>query len=222
MDAALAENRWMPPSPHREQVLKEIEAGRAFIRERGHNVPPLLVFGGEGGVIELPKVRYKKTRRGMQLIADADSSDSGQTRHPDVCGSVDEFKGLLAEQPELARTDPALLLQLLDDACYMIGRMHRRRETYAKFAKTVAELCQNIESAPAPEVDAATTNADQLRDVLRDAPETVPARTDELAQLAEGIRDVANALEDALRTCRKASMPILGLIDELRGGRNWS
>ena len=61
MEDILDVNRkWLPPSPHREEILKAVESGAAYIKERGHNIPPLLVFE-DGGVIELPKVRYEKT-----------------------------------------------------------------------------------------------------------------------------------------------------------------
>ena len=75
MEKRMPENRWLPSPPHREEILKVIEAGRAHIEERGHNVPPLLIFE-DGGAIELPRVRHRVTRRGMQLAADDDATSN--------------------------------------------------------------------------------------------------------------------------------------------------
>jgi len=221
MDKSISENRWLPPSPHREEVLKAIESGRACIEERGHNTPPLLVFVGEGGAIELPKVRYAATRRGMQLVAVGDSSPAGQTRHPDVCGTVDELKGLLRETPELVESDPDALRQLLDDALYMVSRLQQRRETYAKFATEVATLCEKMDAATGPDPEDAYDRLGRIRAALRESPEAVSARLDALDELAEGVRDVANALERRLRECRETAIEVGALYARVKGGRDW-
>ena len=51
-----AENRWMPPSPHRERILEALQSGAAHLVDQGHRLPPLLVFE-DGGMIPLPRVR---------------------------------------------------------------------------------------------------------------------------------------------------------------------
>ena len=221
MDETLSNNRWLPPSPHREAVLTMIEDGRAFIRERGHNIPPLLVFEGEGGVIELPRVRYTMTHRGMEIVAADDSSSEGQTRHRDVCGAVDEFKGLLKDDPQMAASQPEVLNRLLDDACYMITRMDRRAARYQKFARDVAALCERMASIETPEAESAHRSAEELRAMLRDAPEKAMSEPSEFNERAEAIRDVANRLEACLRAHRDPAIEIAVLHTQLKGGRKW-
>ena len=55
VEISVAEH-WLPPSPHREAVLDVLSDGRAHLVERGHRVPPLLVFE-DGGAMELPSAR---------------------------------------------------------------------------------------------------------------------------------------------------------------------
>ena len=221
VDETLSNNRWLPPSPHREAVLKMIEDGRAYIKERGHATAPLLVFEGEGGVIELPRVRYTMTHRGMEIVAADDSSSEGQTRHRDVCGSLDEFKGLLKDDPKVAASQPDFLNRLLDDAVYMITRMERRAATYRRFASDVAALCERMASIETPDAESAHRGAEELRALLREAPEKAASEPDEFNDRAEAIRDVANKLEACLRAHRDAAVEMGVLHTQLRGGRRW-
>lgn len=216
-----AENRWLPPSPHREEVLRRIQAGRAHIQERGHSVPPLLVFE-DGGVIELPRVRYEMTRRGMELVSGDTTSTEGLTRHNDVCGTVDEIKGLLKEQPDLARTQPEVIGRLLDDAAYMLTRMQRRWDAYRTFACGLADAVDRMDGIEGPVTGDALQKADEVRRILSEDPAAARERRDEIDRLAEGVRDVANGLEKTLREFREATMAVSGLLDDIRGGRVWA
>jgi len=240
MDKSVSENRWLPPSPHREEILKKVEAGRAHIMERGHNIPPLLVFE-DGGVIELPRVRYMMTRRGIELVAADDYSTKGvvheaegceqseaistegieQTKHNDVCGTIDELKGLLKENPELPKSDPEHLNKLLDDVYYMTNRMQRRRENYEKFAAELASLCERMTTIESPETEQSYRKADEIRAILRDSPETITSRLEAIYELAEGIRDVANKMEACLSAYKKAAIEVGELYEKTKGGRNW-
>ncbi len=231
MDKSISENRWLPPSPHKEEVLKRVEAGRAHIEERGHNIPPLLVFE-DGGVIELPKVRYMMTHRGIELVAADDYSPRGvvhevtterseQTKHNDVCGTIDELKGLLKENPDLLKSNPDHFNRLLDDACYMTNRMQRRRENYREFAANLASLCERMAAIEGPETGQTYKKSDEIRAILRDSPETVTSKLEEIYELAEGIRDVANNLESCLSAYKKVAIEVGALYENIRGGRNW-
>jgi len=220
MDNSVSENRWLPPSPHKEEVLKRVAAGRAYIEERGHNIPPLLVFE-DGGVIELSKVRYMMTHRGTELVAADDYSQRGQTKHNDVCGTVDELKGLLKENPEIPKSDPEHLNKLLDDARYMTGRMQRRRENYEKFVADLSALCKRMQAIKGPETEQSHQNAEEIRTILQDSPETVASRLEEIYELAEGIRDVANNLEGCLTAYKEVAIEVGELFENIKGGRNW-
>lgn len=222
MEETVVSNRWLPPAPHREEVLKAVEQGRAAIRERGHDIAPLLVFEGEGGVMELPKVRYLMTHRGMQLVAAGESSAKGQTRHPDVCGSIDALQGLLRDEPATAEVDADILRRLVEDARYMIERMRRRGAHYAKFAADVAALCQRMDEVEAPDAGRADQDAERMLVMLGESPDTVGTRRDELCDLGEVLRDVANKLEDSLSAQREAAMGIGSLYERVKGGRSWT
>ncbi|MFC1713999.1 hypothetical protein ACFL6S_10030, partial [Candidatus Poribacteria bacterium] len=184
------ENRWFPPSPHKEEVLKFLERGRAHIEERGHNIAPLLVFE-DGGVMELPLARYKDGN-----FSPADGTDATrQTNYYDVCGSIDELRKLLAEKPEMIQSDPERLFELIDDACYMLSRMQRRREKYDEFRASVNSVSERLNQIVGPETEVAHQKADEFRGLLRENPEKVAGKLQLLNELAEGVRDVANRME---------------------------
>ena len=215
------DNRWFPPSPHKEEILRRIEAGRCHIQERGHNVPPLLVFE-DGGVIELSRVRYQETRRGMELVADSQIPAEGVTQFNDVCGTVDEMKGILQETPERAEADPKHFDRLLDDALYMISRMNARCEAYMTFTTGLRELLARMEELAGPDPDRAKQNAEKLRGIIRNEPGTIPSRLEEVFEAAEEVRDVAQKLEDTLGPFKKAAIEVSGLYESVRGGRTWA
>ena len=210
------ENRWLPPSPHREAVLEFVEKGRAHIEERGHNVPPLLVFE-DGGVMELPLARHVDGN----FSPAEDVAATRQTNYYDVCGSVNELKKLLEEKPELAQSDPACLFELIDDACYMLSRMQGRREKYVQFAAAVNSVAQQLIQIGGPETENAYQKADELRDFLKNNPEKVRENLKDLHELAEGIRGVAKRMEKALYTYRDLAIELGKLYSQIRGSRNW-
>jgi hypothetical protein len=209
------ENRWLPPSPHREEVMKFVEKGRAHIEERGHNVPPLIVFE-DGGVMELPLARYKDGN-----FSPAEGTATRQTRYYDVCGTINDLKKRLEENPKLAQSDPGCLLELIDDVCYMLSRMQRRREKYEEFAAAVGSISEQLSQIGGPETEDAYRKADELRDFLRNDPEKVEEKLPDLHELAEGIRKVANRMEKALYTHRDLAIELGELYAQLRESRRW-
>ena len=211
------DNRWMPPSPHREEVLKFLERGRAHIEERGHNIAPLLVFE-DGGVMELPLARYKD---GNFSPAD-DKAASRQTNYYDVCGTMDELKRLLAEEPDIASSKPERLFELIDDAGYMLERMQRRREKYKEFAEAVKSVSDRLNQITGPLVEDASRNAHELKGRLRREPDKVAENLQGLYELIEGIRDVANRMEkEVLYAFRDLSIELGEIYSQIRGSRKW-
>ncbi|MHB1317831.1 MAG: hypothetical protein ACYCYF_04335 [Anaerolineae bacterium] len=212
------ENRWMPPSPHRERILGEIASGAAHIVERGHGIPPLLVFE-DGGMIELPRVRLHETRRGLQLSAAEEPASRGETRFYDVCGTVDEILGQVREGMAL---DQKEMSALVDDIRYMLERMARRAGQYAAFFDGVREIVETAEALPRPatasagaRLHALNTSLDRLNGGK--APDSMAVTVS-----AESVRALAQASEDYLAECRRASVRIGELLDEIRGGRQWA
>ena len=211
------ENRWLPPSPHKEAVLDFLKRGRAHIEERGHNVPPLLVFE-DGGVMELPLARYKD---GNFSPADEGSS-SRQTNYYDVCGSIDELRKLLADEPEMALSDTERLFELIDDACYMLSRMQLRREKYKEFADGVKSVSDRLNQIVGPDTEVAYQKADEFRNVLRNESEEATKKAPLLCESAEGVRDVANRMEkEALYAYRDLAIELGELYAQVRGSRKW-
>jgi len=211
------ENRWMPPSPHREKILQEIAIGAAHIVERGHNVPPLLVFE-DGGVFELPRVRLEETRRGLQLTVSDEAPTAGQTRFYDVCSTVDEILGQVREKRP---PDPAEMEALLDDIRYMIGRMARRSQQYVAFFEAVRTLSQSALELARPDADSAEARLAAFGASLESLSSNPDASGDAVASSAEHARALAQALEDYLAQCKRTAMDINRAFLEVRGGREW-
>jgi ElaB/YqjD/DUF883 family membrane-anchored ribosome-binding protein len=211
------DNRWFPPSPHKEEVLKFLERGRAHIEERGHNVPPLLVFE-DGGVMELPLARYKD---GNFSPADGETA-TRQTDYSDVCGTINELKKQLKENPEQAHSNPERLFELIDNVCYMLSRMQRRREKYGEFAEAVKSVSERLNQIAGPRTEDAYERADELRDFLKKSPEKVKERLQDLYNMAEGIRKVANRMEqEVLYAYRDLAIELGEIHAQIKGSRKW-
>ena len=210
--------RWLPPSPHVEKVIEMVQKGSAHIEKRGHHEPPLLVFE-DGGVIELPKVRYESTYRGMQLVSSDDAAQEGVTKFRDVCGCVDQIKGVLKDNPQSIEADPHLFDQLLDHALYMVTRMYKREEEYRQFAADVIALCTQVPRGPDPAM--ASSAAEEIKAILHNHPEDVTKYTELLNQLAEDVRHVASKQEKVLAEHKKLAVRVNKLFKEIKGARNW-
>ena len=194
-----------------------LNKGRAHLEERGHNVPPLLVFE-DGGVMELPKARYKDGN----FSPDESSPISRQTNYNDVCGTIDEFKNLLQNQPQLAESDPTRLFELIDDVCYLLSRMQRRRETYKDAVDSAAQVLERMKQVAGPDTNDAYEKADMLKDFLKESPDKVTQELEDLFNLAEGMRDVANRMEqEVLYPFRELFIELGEIYYQIRGSRAW-
>jgi len=206
--------RWLPPSPHRERIAETIVDGTAYILARGHNQAPVLVFQ-DGGSMELPTVRWAETERGSQLVSVAQESSPDQTRHRDVCGSVDEFKRLISEDPQNEALD-----RLLDDIGYMIRRMEKRRQEGRQFAADVLEAAQGPVRGP-ERVELADELLPRLRAYPGQDTDRIEENLDQIYEWAEAIRDIAQNLEYALTDYKIMGIRVNELFEQFRGGRNW-
>lgn len=210
-------NRWLPPSPHKEKVLEFLERGRAHIEERGHKMPPLLVFE-DGGIMELPLARFNDGNFSPASGVTA----TRQTNYTDVCGTIDELKKLLKEKPKMVEYSPARFFELIDDVCYMISRMQTRQEKYRQFAEAVMSVAQKLNQVSGPDIGYAYQKADELRDLLRREPGNVTEKLDQLYEMAEGMRDVANGMEkDVLYAYRDLAKELGKIYAEVKGSRKW-
>jgi len=214
------ENRWFPPSPHRERVEEAIAQGVAHIVERGHNVAPLLVFE-DGGAIDLPRVRYQMTRRGMALAAGDGPAAKGATHFGDVCGSVDEIKGRVAEAARLEELDAAYIQALIEDIGYMLGRMSRRSEQYRAFLGDVRAIVDEMLATPPPDSVSAEARTAAFAESLAGDGDLSDQGRETIYAAAEHVRDLANDLEGYLGAGKEAAMRIGKLYADIQGGRVW-
>ena len=160
------ENRWLPPSPHRERVLELIAKGRAHLEAQGHGKPPLLVYE-DGGVLELPLVRVGYNA----VVAESRLEASTRlTKHCDVCGCVDEIEAWLKEDPPGLQADPERLQVLLDDALYMCRRMERRLAAYREYAGRVAAVAARMQAVTGPDLSRLGEDADGVKREAAAAP----------------------------------------------------
>ena len=196
--------------------MEFVKRGRAHIQEQGHNIPPLLVFE-DGGVMELPLARYKDGN-----FSPAEGTATRQTNYYDVCGTINELKKLLEENPELAQSNPARLFELIDDMCYMLARMQRRRGTYKEFAEAVNSVSQRLNQVEGPDVEDAYQIADELRNSLKSDPDKVAGNLQDLHKMAEGIRKVANRMEkEVLYAYRDLAIELGEIYSQIKGSRKW-
>ena len=212
-------NRWLPPSPHKEAVMDAIRSGRAHVEERGHNTPPLIFFS-DGGVMELPRVRVKEDGKSFWQDQTPQSA-TRQTKHCDICNSLDELKQLLADEPEWAQSQPERLIALLDDVEYMLGRLDKRRDAYELFIERVKAEARKAEAIHCPEYAAAMDEAAQLRKAIEAGPDAVRGKIEQLHARAERFRDVANEAERVIAAHRDVAKEIGNLYKGIRGARNW-
>lgn len=207
-------NRWLPPSPHKEAVIEFVRKGRAHIEERGHNIPPLLVFE-DGGVMELPRVRYKDG----QFSPDETVAVSRQTRFNDVCGTINEFEKQISSEEPPDRTE---LLLLLDDVCYLLSRMQRRREQYQSALQSVANIVEKMKEIAGPDVEIAYEKADQIRLIISEHHEELLNVVEKLISLSEEIREVANRMEkEVLYPFRDLFIELGDIYEQVKGSRIW-
>lgn len=226
-----ANSRWMPTSPHREAILEALRRGRAHLEERGHNRSPLLVFE-DGGAMELALARLVDGK----LVAVADAAlPEANTRHVDVCGTIDELKRLLegptaegpngvsSPQASRAPSGPAsgMEVALLDHALSMLERMHERLGAYRGFQERLAALAAEMAALQPPDHAPAPALAEELRRHM--AAEEPPAgeRLQEMFALAEAIREIAGNTEQVLYRYRDLAIEVGRLYDEIRGAREW-
>ena len=215
------DEKWLPPSPHREAIIEFLAAGRARIVERGHGRAPLLTFE-DGGVIELPRVRYQDTARGMRLVAVDQADAPDLTRHPDVCGSIDEFRAKVQSDPAEAAAAKDDLIRLIHDAGHMLGRLQKRREAYEAFAREVRALCVAMDQIIQPDATSADAPLEKLLHRIGNAsPETFAREGEDLIALAERIRDLANRQEKCLAAYKDLAVRAGALYQQIRGGRTW-
>jgi hypothetical protein len=144
-----------------------------------------------------------------------------RTRFSDVCGTIDELKRIVHEEPEALATRPEALEALLDDALFMLERMEPRLREYEQFRATGAALCaalQEIGDARRPEALAA---APELRSLLRRGRVLSEDERGRMVTQAEAIRVVAQDLENKLYRYKDLALALGRAYRDIQGNRSW-
>ena len=129
---------------------------------------------------------------------------------------------LFKEKPEMAKSDPDRLFELIDDACYMLNRMQRRREKYNEFREVANSVLDRLNQIEGPKTEDAFQKADELRAFLRENPEKVAEKLHHVNELAEGVRDVANRMEkEVLYAYRDLAIELGEVYEQIKGSRKW-
>jgi len=143
-----------------------------------------------------------------------------ETRFGDVCGTVDELKRLMDEEPE-AGLQADTLTGFVEDCVYMIGRMDLRLREFQQLRDEVARLSQQMLAIPdsrspyAEQVAAAMVGRLQARRVLS------TEETAALSAQAEEVRGVAGEQEQLLRRFKEACMELGAQCRAIEGNRGW-
>jgi len=90
------------------------------------------------------------------------SSPTRQTRFSDVCGTLDEIKRMLYEQPEEAASESAQLVALVDDVALLLPRMCIRLREYEQFRTEFVALAAALQTVESPLKQAAPSEASSL------------------------------------------------------------
>ena len=222
--------RWLPPVEHARKISGAIARGVCHIEHRGHRLAPLLVFD-DGGAMELPSVRWKKTDRGDRLTSVSTEHSSDQTTHYDVCGTIDSIEAALERFVAEERTvgedevyapieiDGATLDSYLTDIDHMISRMKRRRDEYEQFVAEAHDLLER--GVRRKKVEPATHLIADLRSMLEEPSIAEDAKRREFVEKIERVRDIAQFLEYSLSDYKEIALDLLAHIDQIRGGRVW-
>lgn len=215
-------DEWLPPAPYREAVVEFVAKGRASIVQPASDQPPRLMFE-DGGSIELPLVRYdgQQPFYSAEDATAAPSPDFRSTKYSDVCGTVDEFKRLVAEDSPFFRDEPEYIAERFEDIRYMIARMYKRQREYSDFAESLRRLADELAAVAIVDRTPSDEGLAEIERMLQN-PGCVATRKKRLDELAEQIRGVASRQENRLREHKTAALKLRLLYRQVKGPRDWS
>lgn len=144
-----------------------------------------------------------------------------RTRFSDVCGTIDELKRVLHEEPEAVVADPEPLIASVDDALFMLSRMRLRLQEYEQFREAILAVAADLGATESPPQQDAASEAAALNNVLRcRRPLTDDERATAVA-LAEAIRQVAQNLENTLYRYKRLALAVGRAYRTVQGNRPW-
>jgi hypothetical protein len=143
------------------------------------------------------------------------------TRFSDVCGTIDELKRALAEEPERVAAEPQPRLQAIDEALFMEQRMRERVAEYEGFRAVVAAQLAAMVDLGAPPPDAASAERAALKELIEAGRVLSADECAEAGRLAEMVRAVAQDLEHTLYGFKTAALELGRAYRALEGNRRW-
>lgn len=140
------------------------------------------------------------------------------TRFSDVCGTIDEFKRLLSEEPETA---PEILVEFVQDALYMLERMEARLRDHQQFRDVLTQLSEQIQEIGDARRPDAVHTGETMTAKLREGRVLSSEEITGLLDQAEEVRSVANEMEQTLRHFKEIAIQLAERYRGLRGDRSW-
>jgi hypothetical protein len=144
-----------------------------------------------------------------------------RTRFSDVCGTIDELKRLVHEEPEAVAAEPETPDALVADALSMLARMDVRLREYEQFRAAIVALAAALQEVRPRCHDDAAAQAAELRALLgRGRVLTEDERT-EAVDRAEAIRRVAQDRESQLYRYKDLALALARAYRGIQGNRSW-
>jgi hypothetical protein len=141
------------------------------------------------------------------------------TRFSDVCGTIDELKRVVYEEPQTVATSPESLAALFGDALFMLQRMEPRLHEYQRFRAEVVALATALqEMGDAPRYDPA---APLLEALLQRGQVLGEDERAAVVAEAEAIRNVAIDLEKRLYRYKDLALALGRAYRDIQGSRSW-
>ncbi|MGI8912215.1 MAG: hypothetical protein ACR2JY_00245 [Chloroflexota bacterium] len=144
-----------------------------------------------------------------------------RTRFSDVCGTIDELKRMLHEEPEAGALHPAILESLIDDALFMEARMEGRLHEYEQFRTQITAITEQLQNLGASRRQTAIAVAPALKAQLASERPLAGAERAEAVNRAEAIRAVAQHLEDTLSRYKTLTLELARAYRAIQGNRSW-
>jgi hypothetical protein len=157
----------------------------------------------------------------MDTDQDMAQSEMRRTRFSDVCGTIDELKRVVHEEPEALANRPEALEELVDDALFMLERMEPRLREYEQFRATIAALCTEMQEIGDARRTDALAAAPELRSLLRCGRTLTEEERGRAVAQAEAIRVVAQNLENRLYRYKDLALALGRAYRDIQGNRSW-
>lgn len=144
-----------------------------------------------------------------------------ETRFSDVCGTVDELKRILNEEPEVGAEDAERLVGLVEDCGAMLERMELRLREFQHFRDGVNALARRLGEIEDSRRPFALAVAERMTQRFREGRALTADDVDECSRQAEQVRRVAGEMEVKLRRFKSAAIELQQICEGIEGGRNW-